>query len=108
MGGGQRQRSWLFGSRARGDARPESDVDIALALVPGDGRTDWALGNYFAFEGDWKRQLKTIVAPHDVSLGVIVPGEDADVCVRREHGGGAAGPPWGYGREGKVWVFSLC
>ena len=26
----------------------------------------------------------------------------------REGGGGTAGSPWGYGREGKVWVFSLC
>jgi predicted nucleotidyltransferase len=75
---------WLFGSRARGNSRPESDVDLALALMPGDGRTDWALGNYFALEGDWKRQLKATVAPLDVSLGVIVPGEDADVRVRRE------------------------
>jgi len=35
---------WLFGSRARGDAHEESDVDLALALMPGDGKTDWALG----------------------------------------------------------------
>jgi predicted nucleotidyltransferase len=25
---------WLFGSRARGDARENSDVDLALALMP--------------------------------------------------------------------------
>jgi predicted nucleotidyltransferase len=85
MGGGQRQRRqlWLFGSRARGDAR-ESDVDIALALVPGDGRTDWALGNYFAFEGEWKRQKQSapsrrigtfslaVVAACAFSLGIAV------------------------------------
>ena len=41
------------------------------------------MGNYFALEGEWKRQLKAIVQ-RDVSLGVIVPGEDADVRVRRE------------------------
>jgi predicted nucleotidyltransferase len=81
---GNIRQLWLFGSRARADARPDSDVDIALALMPSDGRTDWALGNYFALECEWKRQLKAIVAPHDVSLGVIAPDEDADVRVRRE------------------------
>ena len=25
---------WLFGSRAQGCARPDSDVDLAIALVP--------------------------------------------------------------------------
>ena len=80
---GNVRQLWLFGSRARGDSRPYSDVDIALALMPGDGRTDWAMGNYFALEGEWKRQLKAILQ-REVSLGVIVPGEDADVRVRRE------------------------
>lgn len=33
---------WLLGSHARGDTRPESDVDIALALMPPpDGKHDW-------------------------------------------------------------------
>ncbi|WP_075216646.1 nucleotidyltransferase domain-containing protein [Mongoliimonas terrestris] len=29
-------RAVLFGSRARGDARPESDADVAVVLAPGD------------------------------------------------------------------------
>jgi predicted nucleotidyltransferase len=29
---------WLFGSRARGDSRPDSDVDLALALIPPNGK----------------------------------------------------------------------
>ena len=74
---------WLFGSRVRGDAREDSDVDLALALMPGDGKTDAALGNYFALEGEWKQQLIAIVK-RDVSIAVIVPGEDADARVRRE------------------------
>jgi predicted nucleotidyltransferase len=49
---------WLFGSRAAGEARPESDVDLALALMPAKGKHDWALGNYFAFESEWKRNSK--------------------------------------------------
>jgi len=37
---------WLFGSRARGTARPDSDVDLAIVLVTPDGKTNWALGDY--------------------------------------------------------------
>lgn len=74
---------WLFGSRARGDARPDSDVDIALALMPSEGDHDWALGAYLHLESEWRRQLKAIVQ-RDVSIAVIVPGEDADTRVRRE------------------------
>jgi predicted nucleotidyltransferase len=32
---------WLFGSRAKGTSEPESDIDIALALMPPDGKTNW-------------------------------------------------------------------
>jgi predicted nucleotidyltransferase len=74
---------WMFGSRARGEAREDSDVDLALALMPPDGKHDWALGNYFAFESEWKQQLQAIVG-HDVSIEPLVPGEAADVRVRRE------------------------
>jgi uncharacterized protein len=74
---------WLFGSRARGDAREDSDVDLALALVPPCGRHDWALGNYFCFESKWKRQLEAIVG-RAVSIEPLVAGEDSDARVRRE------------------------
>jgi predicted nucleotidyltransferase len=77
------QEIWLFGSRARGDAREDSDVDLALALMPPDGKTNWALGNYFAFESEWKRQLEAIVG-RAVSIEPLVPGEESDARVRRE------------------------
>src|ERR1700722_17884324 len=68
---------WIFGSRARGDAREGSDIDIALALAPPvKGRGDPALGAYFHLESEWKQQLQAIVGI-DVSLSVIVPGEEA-------------------------------
>ena len=60
-----------------------SDVDIALALMPGDGRTDAAIEAYLHLEGEWKQQLKAIVG-RNVSIGVIVPGGNADERVRRE------------------------
>jgi predicted nucleotidyltransferase len=75
---------WLFGSRARGDAREESDVDLALALKLPVGKNNWpALGNYFAFESAWKQELQTIVG-RAVSIEPLVPGEDSDVRVRQE------------------------
>jgi predicted nucleotidyltransferase len=40
---------WLFGSRATGGSRPDSDVDLAVALMPPKGNTDWALGKLFCF-----------------------------------------------------------
>jgi predicted nucleotidyltransferase len=73
---------WLFGSRCTGRSRPDSDVDIAVALMPGTGGTDWALGNYFALHGDWKRELETIVGRH-VSLEAILPATPENESVRR-------------------------
>ena len=66
---------WLFGSRATGWSRPDSDVDLALALMPPKGKHNWALGNYFALESEWKQQLEEIVGRH-VSLQSLVPGSD--------------------------------
>jgi predicted nucleotidyltransferase len=73
---------WLFGSRATGRSTPESDVDIALALMPAKDGTHWALGNYFALHGEWKRQLEAIVGRH-VSLEAIEPNTPEDEAVRR-------------------------
>jgi predicted nucleotidyltransferase len=73
---------WLFGSRATGRSRPDSDVDIALALMAATDGTDWALGNYFALHGNWKRELEAIVGRH-VSLEAIVPDTPEDEAVRR-------------------------
>lgn len=40
-------RLWVFGSVARGEARPDSDVDFAVELLP-DARPRWALGGLYA------------------------------------------------------------
>jgi predicted nucleotidyltransferase len=73
---------WLFGSRATGRSRPDSDVDIAIALMAATDNTDWALGNYFALHSDWKQQLEAIVGRH-VSLEAIAPDTPEDAAVRR-------------------------
>jgi predicted nucleotidyltransferase len=57
--------AWLFGSRARGDARHDSDIDIAISLEsedPGD-----ALGTYYALGDTWQREIRRRLGIH-VSL----------------------------------------
>lgn len=66
---------WLFGSRADGHAKPESDVDLAIALMPD------ALGNYYALGDGWQGELEGIVGRH-VSLEAVMPNTDGDACVR--------------------------
>lgn len=38
----------LYGSRARGDARPDSDWDIHI-LIPGEERVPWSLWDLYAW-----------------------------------------------------------
>ena len=72
---------WLFGSRAKGTSKAESDTDIALALMPPQGKNDWAMGNYYDLRLQWKEQLETIVGG-EVDLQEILPGTSFEVEVR--------------------------
>ncbi|HUZ32639.1 MAG TPA: nucleotidyltransferase domain-containing protein [Xanthobacteraceae bacterium] len=65
---------WLFGSRVKGTSRPESDVDVALILMPETDNTNWAFAKYVECRNLWKKQLQRIVA-RPISLCVIEPGE---------------------------------
>ena len=65
---------WLFGSRAEGTSRPDSDVDVGIGLMPPNGKHDWALGNFAALKGEWQRELEAVVGRH-VSLEAITPDE---------------------------------
>jgi predicted nucleotidyltransferase len=61
---------WLFGSRARDQARLDSDVDIAIALMPPKEGHDWARGNYEALGDAWQSELAMIFGRH-VSLELV-------------------------------------
>jgi predicted nucleotidyltransferase len=81
-GNGSVLELWLFGSRAKGTAHEDSDIDIALLLMPPDGDHNWALGNYFVLFDDWKAELRSAVN-WPVSLVAIGPKFDMDEEVRR-------------------------
>jgi predicted nucleotidyltransferase len=76
----------LFGSRARGSARPDSDVDVAVQLIPGAPRDARAVGGLTA-------RLETAVGR---SIGLVLLDEaspplayrifrDGRLLVERDH-----------------------
>jgi predicted nucleotidyltransferase len=73
---------WLFGSRADGTSRPESDVDIGLGLMPASGKHNWAFANFGDLRDEWRRELEAIVGRH-VSLENITPDEPGTAIVRK-------------------------
>jgi predicted nucleotidyltransferase len=66
---------WLFGSRAKGTAEPDSDVDIAIRLMPPTKGTDWALGHFYRFGDEWQSELKAAISRH-VSLVLLPTAQD--------------------------------
>lgn len=66
---------WLFGSRSRNEAGPDSDYDFALELRPKIGDHDWAFGDYVFKERAWKAALRSLVNG-EVSL---VPWREPDL-----------------------------
>lgn len=72
---------WLFGSRAKRTARPDSDFDIGIVLAaPYDDGTNWALGAYFSTLGrDWRLALQAELRLH-VSLEAIGSGAELEAA----------------------------
>jgi predicted nucleotidyltransferase len=62
------QEVWLFGSRAKGTSRPDSDVDIGIYLTP----HEWAFGIYVAKGDAWQRELAGLLGM-PVSLEAVTP-----------------------------------
>jgi predicted nucleotidyltransferase len=72
---------WLFGSRADGTSRQDSDVDIGVGLMPPTGKHNWAFANFIEFKDQWRRELEAIVGRH-VSLEPITPEEPGTAIVK--------------------------
>jgi predicted nucleotidyltransferase len=67
---------WLFGSQARGDARPDSDHDIALELMPKHSPADdWAYTQYYFSCSRWKREIADILQN---KISLVCYREDMD------------------------------
>jgi predicted nucleotidyltransferase len=74
---------WLFGSQARGDAGPYSDVDLAIVLKSPIAGSDLALADYFENADRWQYELGKIVG-RNVTLEAIRPNTPTDRKVRAE------------------------
>jgi predicted nucleotidyltransferase len=69
---------WLFGSRAKGTAGPDSDVDLGLVLTPGDPGHDWPLGNWLSLGTSWREEIQAALG-RLISLEAFSrPGEDPE------------------------------
>ena len=69
---------WLFGSRAKGTARPDSDVDLGLVLVPGEPNHDWPFGNWTALGGVWRDEVRGMLGCALSLEAFSRPGEEQD------------------------------
>lgn len=72
----------VFGSRARGDARPDSDLDLAVRL---DTREGEELAELIGKSPRWKRELSVLLAVP--VLGIYLaddPDSGVSDAIRRE------------------------
>lgn len=82
------QRMWLFGSRARGEHRTDSDIDLAVEItgwdsddadIRGEALADWIFN-----ADDWRHQLRGIT-PLTIDLQPIsIEDERVWPAVQRE------------------------
>jgi predicted nucleotidyltransferase len=63
---------WLFGSRAKGTSRPDSDIDIGIYLMPPSATSNWAYATYTSQGDAWQRELAGLLGRH-VSLEAVTP-----------------------------------
>jgi predicted nucleotidyltransferase len=61
--------AWLYGSAARGELRPDSDVDVGLLMR----RSDETAADHHVMLGDLASRLETVTAPHTVDLVLLEP-----------------------------------
>jgi predicted nucleotidyltransferase len=50
---------WLFGSRVKGDNRPDSDIDIAIKYCGTDW--GWRFSTYLNYQEKWSKELNDLL-----------------------------------------------
>jgi len=69
---------WVFGSRAKGTAKPDSDLDVGIYLMP----KEWAMGTYVALVGrKWEKELGAALGA-TVNIRMVMPGTELDMEVK--------------------------
>lgn len=63
------------------NATADSDLDVGIVLAQAIGKTDWALGAFYALGDAWQAELGHTVGRH-VSLQTMLPGNKGDVEIR--------------------------
>ena len=67
-------QAWAFGSRVRGNANLESDLDIALLLEPDDGEV---LAEWISNAEEWRCELRGLyLAGPIIDLQLVFPEHD--------------------------------
>jgi predicted nucleotidyltransferase len=61
---------WLYGSRAKGAARADSDVDLAVVIASTEQRVgDYSSGVYMSYRREWQQRLVELLGlPAHVEL----------------------------------------
>ena len=87
------RRVWVIGSRAGGTAQRESDLDVAVELVPVPDSEE-TLSEWMANADSWRDELQRRVGPKKIDLQWV----DADAGSRRTRADAAEGKVLAYER----------
>src|SRR6478672_5833414 len=78
---GSASELWLFGDRAKGSARADSEVDLGLTLTRAKRGHDRVLRTFVTLHNVWRGELEAILGLH-VNLVPMIPGNEGDAIIR--------------------------
>jgi predicted nucleotidyltransferase len=74
-------RCWIFGSRARGDHRPDSDLDVAIE-IRGIGLAETPFSSFSCYREIWRKELEHSfkhIFEHQIHLAHYNPQARRDI-----------------------------
>ena len=78
---GSASELWLFGDRAKGRAREDSEVDLGLTLTRATRGHDLALRKFVTLHHLWRSELEAALGMH-VNLVPMIRGNAGDDIIR--------------------------